>query len=299
LCNSRFDYSTMATFKNILIPVDSLYNAQIAAEKALELSDDAQTTIYLVAIIRFDSFWQKLIYTDIIFRRQSHLNKKKALAWKKMETLQNRIAAISPAIPIVSTIITETAISENLLRYASQHEIDLVIATNQKHRSKFSFINKDIGAELARKANIAVLTVTKGCLNHPIKSIVLPVTSFVPERKIDMALTFAKRFNAHIHLVTMLDSNDVNTKIRIDAFYLTYKILAEMGHSPQYKILHGSDSDTSLVRYANQVKADMILVNPEKKKILTGFFQGKITDMIQPFSALHVLTLKPYLRRSI
>ncbi len=282
-----------------MIPVDSLYNAQIAAEKALELSDAAQTTLYLVATIRYDSFWQKLFYTDIITQRQTHLNKRKSLAQKKIETLQNRIAAISPHTPVETAIITETSISENLLRYALQHEIDLVIATNQKKQSRFWFSHKDIGEDLARKANLAVLTVTKGCLNHPIKSIVLPVTSFVPERKIDMALTFAKKFNAHIHLVTMLDSNDVNTKIRIDAFYLTYKILSEMGHSPQYKILHGNDSDMALVRYANQVKADMILVNPEKKKMLPVFFQGKIKDMIQPLSALHILTLKPYLRRSI
>lgn len=289
----------MATFKNILIPVDSLYNAQIAAEKALELADSAETTLYLVALIRFDSFWQKLFYTDIITRRQSHINKKKALARKKTETLQKRITGISPHTPIVTAVIAETAISDNLMRYALQHEIDLVIATNQKHRSRFSFFRKDIAEDLARKANLAVLTVTKGCLNHPIKSIVLPVTSFVPERKIHMALAFSKKFNAHIHLVTMLNSNDVNTKIRIDAFYLTYKILSEMGHSPQYKILHGSDSDMALVRYANQVKADLILVNPDKKKILPGLFQGKITDMIPPLSALHILTLKPYLRRNI
>lgn len=289
----------MAIFKHILIPVDSLYNAQIAAEKALELSDTTQTTLHFVAVIRFGSFWQKLFHSDIIAQKQPLLRKRKLLAWKKMEALQNRIAAISPHTAIESSIVTETAISENLLRYALQHEIDLVITTNQKQRTRFSFSRKDIGEDLARKANIAVLTVTKGCLNHPIKSIVLPVTSFVPERKIDMALTFAKKFNAHIHLVTMLDHNDVNTKIRIDAFYLTYKILSELGHSPQYKILHGNDSAMALVRYANQVKADMILINPEKKKILPGFFQGKITDMIQPLSALHILTLKPYLRRSI
>jgi len=288
----------MATFKNILIPIDSLYNAQIATEKALELSDPAQTTLYLVAIIRFDSFWQKLFYTDIILERQPQVNKKKLLARKKIEALRERIAVISPQTPIETAIISETAISDNLMQYALQHEIDLVIATHRKRRSGFSFFRKDATEELARKANLAVLTVTKGCLNHPIKSIILPVTSFVPERKIHMALAFSKKFNAHIHLVTTLDSNDVNTRVRIDAFYLTYKILTEMGHSPQYKILQGSDSDLALVHYARQVKADMILINPEKKKIFPRFFQGKITDMLQPFSALHILTLKPYLRRS-
>lgn len=289
----------MTRFKNILIPVDSLYNAQIAAEKALELADSSETTLFLVATIRFDSFPQKLLYTSIPFQKRTFLERKQTLLRKKLETLKERIEKMSSLTKTVTIIITETTISDNLLRYAQEHQIDLVIATKEKNRSGFSFFRKDITEDLARKASLAVLTVTKGCLNHPIKTIVLPVTSFVPERKIEMALTFARQFNAHIHLITMLDNNDTSTKIRIDAFYLTYKILSESGHSPQYKILHGSDSDAALVRYANQVKADMILVNPEKKKILPVFFQGKITDMIQPFSALHILTLKPYLRRSI
>ncbi len=289
----------MATFKNILIPVDSLYNAQIAAEKALELSDSAETTLFLVATIRFDSFPQKLLYTSIPFQKRTYLERKHAFLGKKLETLRERIQKMSSLTKTVTIIITETTISDNLLRYAQEQQIDLVIATKEKHRSGFSFFRKDITEDLARKASLAVLTVTKGCLNHPIKTIVLPVTSFVPERKIEMAIAFARQFNAYIHLITMLDNNDITTKIRIDAFYLTYKILSESGHSPHYKILYGSDSDAALVRYANQVKADMILVNPEKKKILPIFFQGKITDMIQPFSALHILTLKPYLRRSI
>ncbi|TDO27969.1 universal stress protein [Sediminibacterium goheungense] len=289
----------MATFKNILIPVDSLYNAQIAAEKALELADSADTTLFLVATIRFDSLSQKLLYTSIPFQKKTYLERKEAFILKKLEALKERIHRISSLTKTETMIITETTISDNLLLYAQDKNIDLVIATKEKYRQGFSFFRKDIAEDLARKANLAVLTVTKGCLNHPIKTIVLPVTSFVPERKIEMALAFARQFNAHIHLITMLDNNDISTKIRIDAFYLTYKILAESGHSPQYKILHGSDSDSALVRYANQVKADMILVNPEKKKILPVFFHGKITDMIQPFSALHILTLKPYLRRSI
>ena len=282
-----------------MIPVDSLYNAQIAAEKALELSDSSETVLYFVSVIRFGSFWQKLLYTNGLLSRQNYLKKKKLLARKKNQTLRERISSISPHIRIETTVITETAGSNVLLDYAQENRIDLVVSTSQKNHSGFSFFRSNATDDLARKANLAVLTVTKGCLNHPIKTILLPVTSFVPERKIHMALAFSKKFNAHIHLITMLDSNDVNTKIRVDAFYLTYKILSEMGHSPQYKILHGNDSDMALVRYANQVKADLILVNPDKKKILPVFFQGGITDMIQPLSALHILTLKPYLRRSI
>lgn len=290
----------MVPFKNILIPVDSVYNSQIALDKAMELADTLETTIHLVSVIRFDTLWQRLFYTEAIVKQQRYFAKRKQLAEKKITTLKEKIKLLSPNTVVTSTVMIETATTDNLIKYAQQHEIDLVISTNQKASKGFSLFRKDVGEHLARKGNVAVLTVTKGCLNHPIKSILLPVTSFVPERKIQMALAFAKKFNAHIHLVTLLDNNnDVTAKIRIDAFYLTYKILTEYGQSPQYKILQGSDTDAALLHYADQIKADMILVNPEKNTRIPGFIRSKITDMLTPLSALHVLTLKPYLKRSI
>lgn len=289
----------MIPYKNILIPVDSLHQAQIAIEKALELSEPSETAIHLVNVIRFDSWWQRLLYTEAIVKQQRYFNKRKAIAEQKIELVKNKILQLSPSTIVKTSIMIETAITDNLVKYTQNHEIDLVINTSRSSGSGFNWFKKEWSEELARKASVAVLTVTKGCLNHPIKSILLPVKSFVPERKIQAALAYAKRFNAHIHLVTLLDNNDSNAKIRVDAFYLTYKILSEYGHAPQYKILQGADSDAALLRYADQIKADMILINPEKKNRIPRIMKQQLTDMLNPLSALHILTLKPYLKRTL
>ncbi|BFG69735.1 hypothetical protein KACHI17_06160 [Sediminibacterium sp. KACHI17] len=289
----------MIPYKNILIPIDSLHQAQVAAEKALELSDPGETCIHLVSVIRFRSFWQRIFYTENFIRKQRYFAKRNTLAERKIEAIKTKIATVSPLSIVKTSVIIETAVSDQLIKYTAQHNIDLVINTHKSSRSGFHWFKKDWSEELARKASVAVLTVTKGCLNHPIKSILLPVKSFVPERKIQVALAYAKRYNAHIHLVTLLDNNDSDAKIRVDAFYLTYKILSEYGHPPQYKILQGADSDAALLRYADQIKADMILVNPDKKQRIPGIMRQRITDMLNPISALHILTLKPYLKRTI
>jgi nucleotide-binding universal stress UspA family protein len=289
----------MIPYKNILIPIDSLHQAQVAAEKALELSDPSETCIHLVNVIRFQSFWQRIFYTEAFIKKQRYFTKRNALAERKIETIKAKIAESSPQTVVKSSIIIETTIGDQLIKYTLEHQIDLVVNTHKSARSGLNWFKKDWSEELARKASVAVLTVTKGCLNHPIKSILLSVKSYVPERKIQVALAYAKRYNAHIHLVTLLDNNDTDAKIRVDAFYLTYKILSEYGHPPQYKILQGADSDAALLRYADQIKADMILVNPNKKQRIPGIMQQKITDMLNPISALHILTLKPYLKRTI
>ena len=289
----------MIPYKNILIPIDSVHQAQVAAEKALELSDPSETCIHLVSVIQLQSFWQRIFYTKSFIQKQQYFTKRSAIAARKIEAIKATIANISPHTVVKTSIIIEIAISDQLIKYAVQHDIDLVVNTHKSTRSGLNWLKKDWSEELARKASVAVLTVTKGCLNHPIKSILLPVKSFVPERKIQVALAYAKKFNAHIHLVTLLDNNDSTAKIKVDAFYLTYKILSEYGHPPQYKILQGADSDAALLRYADQIKADMILVNPHKKKRIPGIMRQKMADMLNPISALHILTLKPYLKRTI
>lgn len=289
----------MIPYKKILIPIDSLHQGQVAAEKALELSDPSETCIHLVSVPRFQSFWQQFFYTNAIIKKQRYFIKRNVLTERKIEAIKTKILEACPQTVVKTGIIVETGISDQLIKYTLEHNIDLVINTHKSANSGFSWFRKDWSEELARKASVAVLTVTKGCLNHPIKSILLPVKSFVPERKIQVALAYAKRYNAHIHLVTLLDNNDSDAKIRVDAFYLTYKILSEYGHPPQYKILQGADSDAALLRYADQIKADMILVNPNKKLRIPGIMRQKITDMLNPISALHILTLKPYLKRTI
>ena len=289
----------MIPYKNILIPIDSVHQAQVAAEKALELSDPSETCIHLVSVIQFQSFWQRIIYTKAYIQKQQYFTKKCTIAERKIDAVKAKIIDRSPHTIVKTNIIIETAMSDQLIKYAIQHDIDLVVNTHKSTRSGLNWFKKDWSEELARKATVAVLTVTKGCLNHPIKSILLPVKSFVPERKIQVALAYAKKFNAHIHLVTLLDNNDSTAKIKVDAFYLTYKILSEYGHPPQYKILQGADSDAALLRYADQIKADMILLNPNKKKRIPGIMRQKMTDMLNPISALHILTLKPYLKRTI
>ena len=289
----------MIPYKNILIPIDSLHQAQVAAEKALELSDPSETCIHLVCAIRFNSFWERFFYTKTFVKKQRYFTKRNTIAERNIGAIKNKIAELSPQTIIKTKIIIETAMSDQLIKYTIEHNIDLVVNTHRSSGSKLNWFKKDWSEELARKASVAVLTVTKGCLNHPIKSILLPVKSFVPERKIQVALAYAKKFNAHIHLVTLLDNNDSTAKIKVDAFYLTYKILSEYGHPPQYKILQGADSDAALLRYADQIKADMILVNPNKKQRIPGVMRQRMTDMLNPISALHILTLKPYLKRTI
>jgi len=135
-----------------------------------------------------------------------------------------------------------------------------------------------------------------GCLTHPIRPILLSVGSFVSEIQVQASLAFARKFNTQIYLVTILDSDEIHSRQNADAFYLTYKRLTEYGHTPHYKILQGKQDIGVILRYADQVKADLLLVAPEKKKNLFGWMNKSVTDLLHPLSTLQVLMLRPQIK---
>lgn len=253
-------------------------------------------TIHLVALIRNHNWWERYFYPKAFSRLQKLTSRRKQQVDQHLEELRESILEKHPAIVVKTAAINEHMMSDELIRYARAHQIDLAIVGNKRTEDRFPLFHKDKMNELVNHTDIALLSVGKNSLNKPIKSILLPVTSFVPERRIQMTLAFAQQFNAHIHLVTLLDKTDTASKIKVDAFYLTYKILVEHGYSPQYKILQGTDSTAALLRYADQIKADILLLTATRKRPVFRFIHKRSTEILSPLSPLQILTLKPYKR---
>ncbi len=277
----------MLPFKNILIPLYTYDHTIMAVERAFELYSPEHTVIHLVgSSLKPNYDWNKLWtkFTDAIEFKQQNRQLNSSIGLHEMEKLTSDIRASHPRSQVIIEWLTDMPTDQYLLHYIRRHTIDLILMVKSKNHYPLPFF---------ATIPAPVLTITPGCLNHPIRSILLPIQSFVPEVRIQASLEFAKKFNAQIHLVTILDSNELNTKENVDAFYLTYKLLTEYGHSPHYKILQGKDSIALLLRYADQVKADIVMVTPEKKRSFFGLLNTQVTDLLHPLSALQVLTLKP------
>ena len=257
--------------KNILIPVHTPEHALIAVERAFELYPFADTTLYLSG-------------TGCVQRKWSLLKWRKTVTAVPDHAMINKLAAKIRSVYPGSRVLVETPADEQpdepyYWQLITRHNIDLVLLvkgeTENMLPSYASF-------------PVPVLVITPGCLNHPIRSILLPVHGFVPETQVHASLMFAKKFNAQIYLVTILGSDEIHSKQHVDAFYLTYKLLMEYGHTPYYKILQGSHDTEMILRYADQVKADLLLTSLERKR--------SVTDLLHPLSALQVLMLKPHIK---
>lgn len=284
----------MELFKNILIPVEDAENDEVAVQKALEIYEPGATNFYLLFIVRRKGLANFLnVEKTNIVADDNITIKEKALAEEKLREIKNMVTAKAPECIIITKVIFYNHIFSYVLTdYISQNSIDLIIVFTKKIRHFFSFLTEIDYNKIAKQCGCVVMSVTYGCLKHPIKSILLPVNSFVPERKIKIAIAFAKKYNGHIHLVTFLEGSDSESKKKIDIFYATYKLLKQCGYTPQYKILTGDDSEEMLMQYAHKVNADLVLLNPRKNNFISNFINKPITDLY-PLSALHVMMLQP------
>jgi hypothetical protein len=82
---------------------------------------------------------------------------------------------------------------------------------------------------------------------------------------------------------------------RSDSFYQIFKTLAESGHLPLYKVFQGKKARQAILHYGEQIRADMILINPEKQHSFSEWFTGKLESMRLLFTSAYIITMKPHL----
>ena len=283
----------MNLFKNILIPVNEEMDVSVAIKKALELKDD--TAVLCIHFVLYN-YRNSLINILNFFKRKKIYNTKiyNQLFQERFYILKNEIAKQCMTCVLSIDIIPANNVTNGLLKYIKENSIDLLLFSKRRSEHSLLLVKGININKIARKSSCSVLSAVPGCLNHSVKSIILPVGSFLPEKKIQIAIAFAQKYKGLIHLVTLLDDADeAHSKKKVDIFYKTYKILQECGFTPQYKILSKYESHESLLKYAEQVKADLILLTPQKDSFISGKSDNSIVDFISPYSHLLVLMTKP------
>ncbi|RTL55945.1 MAG: hypothetical protein EKK39_01980 [Sphingobacteriales bacterium] len=285
----------MLPFQKILILIHNNIDAEIAIHKLKDLYEHPCTELHFVCVIKYFS-WRKFIGLKPQQQRalkNSRIRQKKIEAEMLLNEIQTKVFQAFPDAIIYTQIVVDASVNHALVQYINLASIDLVLSIRQTLKNIFYQTGININY-IIQHAGCPVLSVNAGTMNHSIKSILIPVYSFLPDKKIELASAFAKKYNAQIYIITILNDNEAQSKIIADVFYLTYKKLKDEGFNPHYKMLSGVNSPEILIKYAHQVNADMILINPEKgtpgKK---SIIKRSLADFLSPLSPLQVLMLQP------
>lgn len=276
-----------------MIHEDLTGGSAIAIGKALEMYEPSVTKLYLVHVYRVNPVplfaWLDYIGYPPQNKREDAENELSA----KVEGIR---MGNSGCKVVGSFLETESSITKALAGYIMDNGIDLVVSNREHDGNWFSYGSSFDPYTLTEQTGCAVLSVTPCSLKHPIRSILLPIGSFIPEKKIQVAIALSKEFKACIHLMGVTLVNSDSNKENLSAFYNTYKIFRECGYEPPYKIVNGTGTPSEMYGYAQEIKADLVLVNPEKR---TGFFKwlGNWFNRVpKALSPMQVLSVKPHLK---
>ncbi|MEO5683628.1 MAG: universal stress protein [Chitinophagaceae bacterium] len=283
-----------SAFNNILIPVDFSINTEIAVKKAIGLVDEQDAVIHLLHVIPPPAL-SPAISTDPYIPENALYNSNEK--WRPGEKLSEWVKVISENVPgvcIKTHTITGHNIQQKIVDLSKILNPGLIIIGKHNYHSWLGFLNTVTPSKLAKISNCPVLTVKMGSLHNKIKTIVFPVQSLLPGRKIGLLLAIAKRYRARIHLVVLVNPTDGKPAPLYGAFIETYRTLKTNLNCPiEYSMVKGNNPTKAALRFAEIIKADMILVNPDTDAGIFRLSGQNETDMLNGNSKLEVLSVGP------
>ncbi len=263
----------------------------MVVEKAIGIANEFQCDIHLLH--------NHSPVLPVSFPYEGHVsgyssNYSNAEAEKKMNMLMEKYGHRMNRGYSMNNAITAGSWFSVMKQYIIAQHIDLVIIPRHTQRF-FGEILYNINVNrLTRQTSCPVLTVTNNMNVNQLKNIVVPVSDFLPIRKLTAATYIARQFNSIIHLMGY--KKNFHAKELGDAKWLarSYQLLRD--HT-QLKI-HRSSTYGNLVAgntlsYAKLVEADLIVVNPGKESIPAGWINHLFGRHLYKKSTIPVLTVAP------
>ena len=269
---------------HILAPVGSGKKWAMVAERAVHMANHFQCSLHLLYVENnaLVPFFGAPDEND------------KGNSRKKLSVLNERYSSLlEPGLPLHLSSCRGDA-EQLIAEYAIRNFIDVILVScSGKPLSGSLFGSLSIN-RLARKTRAAVLTVNNQPAFEKVRNIVLPVASQIPMKKLMLTSYMARKYNATIHLVGLTKRyphSSVNDTLYL---YKTVQLLRDNTNlAVEYHILPGENIADKTLEYAQQINADLIVVNPGKELLLSGFINKLFARFIFNESAIPVLTINP------
>jgi nucleotide-binding universal stress UspA family protein len=273
-------------FQHILVPVDFSINTDLAVKKAIELSDQ-DTTVHLLNVqLELTASlsartYGTMIGTDVVEEMDYAEEKLEQWRWAVEE---------SSGLKVRSHVVFDASVQSGILRQAEEIQPDLIIVGKHSHHSWFPFLNTVVPSELSEKSGVPVLTLKPGSLDSKTRKVIIPVNDNFPENKMEMIRLLSRKYRLEVFLVTFMDENKPSAFNSVSLLH-AFQWLRQELHCPlEYGVLHGTNKAKELLRYADQIEADMLLLHPGKETTV-GWMKRQISDLLPPDSRVQVLAV--------
>lgn len=147
--------------------------------------------------------------------------------------------------------------------------------------------------KVVSSAKCPVLTIRDGARSTSFRKIVLPMdTSFESRQKVPMAVSLAENLKASIHVLGVSTAKDKEAEHIIGNYIRqTCNSIDEHGIVNTSDIKLGGNITNVTIAYAEEIKADLIVIMTEQEPQIGSFFLGKFAQQMVNNSPVPVLVI--------
>lgn len=166
---------------------------------------------------------------------------------------------------------------------------------------EFKDIFRPSAFSMVRKAPCPVITIRGKENRDGCENILLPLDLSPESReKVDVAIQFAKYYNASIRLLAIFSPDDEGYENQLLAYtHQVKQFIKSKGIPCTNKSIGTDDIPKTVVEYANKIEADLIIVMNKPDLSVKEFFSGTDVQKIVDISNIPVMIVNPMKRESL
>lgn len=268
--------------KPIIVGTDFSEGSYVALELAIDVANRFQSDIILIWARR-----EKMLFSNEQLDTMTHLaeDKLKSLCEKyspalKYGTLRWQISNGKVAPALATTATRELASM-------------IIIGTNGASGFEKYWMGSQ-AVRIVQDSPCPVLTVRQGYDFHKqLERIVVPIRVNPNSRqKVPPAASMAKIFGSEVHVVGLLDMKEEQASLKTYVAQST-DYLEKEGVKYKTVFLEYSNYCDTVLKYADEVKADLLVINTEQDRVISQIFLGTNAQQIVHRSQIPVLCIHP------
>lgn len=276
-------------FNKILVPVDYSEKSRKAVEKGVELAREYECSLHLVHVISHSplAFWSY----DEPFAMAMSAEQEERLQQSAHRRLLAFVSPVDMDKVRVEFSIVRGTWNEAIIEFINVVNIDLVLVgqENRLFKRKELLLNPN---RIALRTNIPVITIPANRRIVQLYSIVIPVTDFLPVRKLIYGIYMGSKYTTTVKLLGV-ENEQTSEKVR---YYLkkAYQLVRDNCNlNVELQIMSSNNVAEAVNQFAMTESADLVIVNPGNQSRMPGMFSAVFGKMLQRYSVPPVLTINP------